>query len=75
MNELTREVLIFSTNVNTVKAVRKLAPLFNGHQLISKWSFDLEDCDKILRIEAAARIPDEIINILRSKGFNGKELS
>jgi hypothetical protein len=74
MNNLVQEVLIFRTNVDTPTAIRKLAPLLNGHLFISKWNFDLEDCDKILRIETAAKISEEIIKILRSKGFDCEEL-
>lgn len=74
MNNLVQEVLIFRTNVDTPKAVRRLAPLLNGHLFISKWNFDLEDCDKILRIETAAKISEEIIKILRSRGFDCEEL-
>ena len=75
MNNIIQEVLIFRTNVNTPKAVEELAPLLNRHLLISKWNFDLEDCDKILRIEAPARISGVIIKILRSKGFDCEELT
>ena len=74
MNKLIQEVLIFRTNVDTPKAIKKLAPLLNGHLFISKWNFDLEDCDKILRIETSAKISEEIIKILRSKGFDCEEL-
>ncbi len=74
MDNLPREILVFRTNVNTSKAIRELAPLFNGHLFISRWNFDLEDCDRILRIEASAQISDEIIKIVRSKGFDCEEL-
>ena len=74
MNKLIQEVLIFRTNVNTPKAIKKLAPLLNGHLFISKWNFDLQDCDKILRIEASAKISEEVIKILRGKGFDCEEL-
>lgn len=73
MNKLIREVLIFRANVNTPKAIKKLALLLNRHLFISKWNFDLEDCDKILRIEASAEISEAIIKILRSKGFDCEE--
>ena len=74
MNKLIREILIFRTNVNTPKAIRKLAPLLNRHLFISKWNFDLDDCDRILRVEASAHISEGIINILRSQGFDCEEL-
>jgi len=74
MNNPIQEVLIFRTSVNTPEATRKVAPLLNRHQLISRWSFDLEDCDKVLRVEASAKIPGEIIAMLRSEGFDCEEM-
>jgi hypothetical protein len=74
MNNPIQEVLIFRTSVNTPEAIRKVAPLLNGHPLISKWSFDLEDCDKVLRVEAYVKIPGEIIATLRSEGFDCEEM-
>jgi hypothetical protein len=35
----------------------------------SKVNFDLEDCDRILRVESEKIIPTEVTEILSSKGF------
>lgn len=74
MNTPIREVLIFRTSVGTQSAIRRVAALLNGHRFISKWSFDLEDCDKVLRVEACANIPGEITAMLRSEGFDCEEM-
>lgn len=68
------EILIFKTNVNCQEAVKQLEPLLNRHWAISKWNFDLEDCDRILRIEASKEISEEIIKLLHSKGFDCEDL-
>lgn len=68
------EILIFKTNVTCQKQVEQLQALLHENWAISKWNFDLEDCDKILRIEASAEISEEIIKLLHSKGFDCQEL-
>lgn len=68
------EVLIFRTNVNCQNIVSQLGLLLNKHWAISGWNFDLEDCDKILRIEASSKISEEIIKILKDRGLNCEEL-
>jgi hypothetical protein len=35
----------------------------------SKINFDLDDCDKILRVENEIVIPEEVVKILTYKGF------
>lgn len=68
------EILIFRTNVNSPKAVKSLFPLLSAELKILNWTFDLEDCDKILRIEASDKISKIIIELLRSSSFECEEL-
>ncbi|WP_288878812.1 hypothetical protein [Pedobacter panaciterrae] len=63
------EILIFRTTVDCRRAIDDLSPSFNGLLAVIKWSFDLEDCDRILRVEAASDISKELIGLLQSKGF------
>lgn len=35
-----------------------------------RWSIDLGDCQKVLRVEALHDVTDQIISILESSGFN-----
>ena len=39
------------------------------------WNFDLEDCDKILRIDSPTEITETIIKLLQEKGFKCEELT
>lgn len=39
-----------------------------------KWSFDLEDCDRVLRVETNSLSPEEINHVLRTAGFECEEL-
>jgi hypothetical protein len=62
-------VEIFRTNIDdktTAGIVTEdLNRLFPG----SKITFDLDDCDKILRIESERIVPEEIASILFGRGF------
>lgn len=46
------EILIFQTDIKSEEKVASLEPIFNNHVDILNWSVDLEDVDKVLRIEA-----------------------
>ncbi len=66
---------IFATNVakaeDSLRLKNDLLQQFPG----SKISFDLEDCDRILRIEsfnAASIVTDQVISCLQQNGFECK---
>lgn len=45
-------IWVFKTSITSKVQVKKVAPILNKIVLPQgKWNFDLEDCDKILRIE------------------------
>ena len=68
------EILVFKTNVTSKKKVSRVAPLLTSFPAISGWNFDLQDCDKVLRIEAAGLNPGSVELLLLEAGFNCKEL-
>lgn len=67
-------ILVFKTSVNTPKSILKLAPFLDELLLSSAWNFDLEDCDKILRIDTPTTKPEAVIEILERHGFDCTEL-
>jgi len=68
------EVLVFKTNVTSKKKVSMIAPLLTSFPTISQWNFDLEDRDKVLRIEATGLNPGSVELLLHTAGFNCREL-
>ena len=62
-------VLVFKTNVLKSKEAKallnKLLQQFPTHQI----NFDLEDCDKILRVQGTQVSSQEIIDILNNCNF------
>ncbi|MEK6153215.1 hypothetical protein WIW50_08145 [Flavobacteriaceae bacterium 3-367] len=70
-----KTVLVFKTSVTRNNEVSLLRPLLND--LINKegrWNFDLEDCDKILRVETVKPKPEAVVSALKFKGFRCEEL-
>jgi hypothetical protein len=67
-------VSVYKTNVNTKTKLRKAKPVLNRILLGSKWNFDLEDCDKILRVESRERISSLLISELCKIGILCEEL-
>jgi hypothetical protein len=61
-------VEVFKTNVKEVELSEQLIQQLLDHFPDSRVNFDMEDCDKILRVEADAIIPDRIIEILNANG-------
>ncbi len=68
------EILVFKTNVEDKKQVHKLYPLLKALQGILRWNIDLQDIDKVLRIEAVSISPRIIETALEKAGYFCKEL-
>jgi len=45
-------ILVFKTNIDTNKKFNYVGQILNNIPQIRQWSVDLEDIDKVLRIEA-----------------------
>jgi hypothetical protein len=63
-------VEVFKTNVHCPEAAANLLALLRVHYGGCQVSFDLEDCDKVLRI-AGQRVvvAPQVISILQQQGF------
>lgn len=67
-------VLIFSTDVAVPEHITQIRPLLSAVPSIRDWNFDLEDCDKILRVVSNDLSPRYIETLLNNAGFNCTEL-
>ena len=67
-------IYVFKTFVKTKKQVKKLKPHINKIVPSEKWNFDLEDRDKILRIDCEENIVLKIVDLLNIHKFNCEEL-
>ena len=60
---------VFKTNVQEFSDARHLVTLLQTHFPDSKVNFDLDDCDKVLRVEAPQVITETIMTLVTQKGF------
>jgi hypothetical protein len=68
-------VEVFKTNVQQSELARQLSLALLERFPFSKINFDLEDCDKILRIEGSQVCVDTIIKLLSNHGFECEVLT
>lgn len=66
-------VMVFKTSVQTKAEVHNLAPLLD-QTVGGRWNFDLDDCDKVLRIECPLSDSDTVIALLEQQGYACAEL-
>ena len=67
-------IVVFKTSVKTKMQVKKLKPHFGKILPNAKWNFDLEDTDRVLRIESESDIVLTVINLLKTHAFDCEEL-
>lgn len=68
-------VEVFKTNVEQIEQSQWLINQIVRHIPNGTVNFDLEDCDKILRVEAESISNRTIIDLLNKNGFHAEVLS
>lgn len=68
------DVLVFATSVSEPEQVSEVRPLLTSVRAIEDWNFDLEDCDRILRVVSNGISPRYIEILMQNAGFNCMEL-
>ena len=66
-------VYVFKTSVKYKKQIKELVVEIEQIQGIKEWSFDLNDCENILRIVATSDISQKVCQILNSLDYNCQE--
>jgi hypothetical protein len=67
-------ILVFKTSIKNKIQVMKLKPHIDKILPNAKWNFDLDDCDKILRIDTTKNAGLEIIDLLKMHNYSCEEL-
>ena len=62
-------VEVFKTNVQHKELAEQLVSVLHGRFDFCKINFDLDDCDKILRVEGKQIFVEAIIEILNTHGL------
>ena len=62
-------VEIFKTNIDEQQQAEVLLKLLSQTFPEFKINFDLEDCDKVLRIEGSNVVPEKIMDLVKAKHY------
>ena len=68
------QVLVFKTSVQNAHDVQRLRPMLDDLVVQGRWNFDLEDRDRILRVETVGFVRERVIVLLHGLGFVCDEL-
>lgn len=69
------EVLVFRTSLENLKQVQMISSILKNHPLILRWSVDLEDWERVLRIEVTdGDSENEIAESIRALGIDCEDL-
>ena len=63
------EILVFKTNIDTLQDVELVSDALQSCSDIISWSIDLEDIDKVLRIESDYDITLRIEQMINANGY------
>jgi hypothetical protein len=74
IHTVKNRVLVFKTSVRNQADIVKLSLVLNRITKSGKWNFDLEDCDKILRVESTMSKSEDFIRALNQHAFECVEL-
>ncbi|HZG26230.1 MAG TPA: hypothetical protein VEZ17_16695 [Chitinophagaceae bacterium] len=68
------QILVFKTNIRYKKHITIVKPHLNRTEGILRWNVDLDDKDKILRIEAGNLHPRVVEAAVQDAGYLCEEL-
>ena len=71
---MTDNILIFRTSIEKRREIKKIEKLFTQYPQIHVWNVDLEDWEKILRIECQGITPTDISDALNTIDICATEL-
>ncbi len=74
LNTNTNDVFVFKTNIATADDLNKITLVMSEEYRIKKWSVDMHDIDKVLRIESQQLKLSEILELTRLAGYWCEEL-
>ena len=73
--QLKMKVEVFKTNVADPERAKWLVDQIEGQFINCKVNFDLDDCDRVLRVVSEGNIQsDLLIDLLRNVGYNAEVL-
>ncbi|MFM2224808.1 MAG: hypothetical protein RJA07_1010 [Bacteroidota bacterium] len=67
-------IFILKTNIKTEADKNILQTVLDKHEAIERWTIDLDDCDKVLRIISSELSIAKIVALVADCGYHSEEL-
>ena len=71
---MSNNILIYKTNINTIEQLKTIDSILSSKKEIKKWNIDIDDCDKVLRIESTSVEIETTIAQLKTNNVYCEEL-
>ena len=71
---MNKDILLLKTSPHSSNDIKRISVVLDNNPQIEVWNIDLEDCDKILRIESEGLTAGEVVNSLYKIGVWSEEL-
>ncbi len=69
------KLFILKTDIRNKKQVNQLRPVFESYAQIKRWTIDMHDVDRVLKVEASEEVEKkEMIQMVRDQGIFCEEL-
>ncbi len=68
------DIFIFRTSIHTADDQLRVSQVFDNLLGVSKWTVDLDDCDRVLRVVCTGLAPSHIEHGIRALGYECEEL-
>lgn len=72
---MENKALKFKTTLNCGGCVSKVKSDLDSSAGISSWDVDIDNADKILTVNSAGITEDEVVAIVKSKGFQAEPIA
>jgi hypothetical protein len=66
---MEKHISVYRTNITQWQQIRTMEKIISSYSGIEKWNVDIEDCDKVLRIEAIRKTHEKLISRLREENI------
>jgi hypothetical protein len=71
---MSNQILVLKTSLAAQSDVEKAGILLDSHPQIVEWNTDLEDCDRVLRVECIGLTEADIVDMLQMLGYEAEKM-
>ncbi|MEM7297184.1 MAG: hypothetical protein AAF391_02835 [Bacteroidota bacterium] len=68
-------ILIFKTSIRSKEDLQKVSPFMDSYEGIKRWTIDLDDWEKVLKVESQGLELIDVEILLAGLGFECSELT